>query len=48
MVLWKISLDFVRVVKHKNVDGEALSLEQPVEMIINPHRNEADQSEQFN
>lgn len=48
VVLWKISLDFVRVVKLKNVDGEALSLEQRVEMIINQQRNEADQSEQFN
>lgn len=27
IVLWKISLDFVRVVKNKNVDGDGMSLE---------------------
>lgn len=48
IVLWKISLDFVRVVKKKNVDGDAVGLEQRVEMIINAHRTEMDASEQFN
>ena len=31
IVFWKISLDFVRVVKNKNIDGESIGLEQRVE-----------------
>jgi len=45
IVFWKISLDFVRVIKQKNVDGDAVSLEQRVANIIDAHRNEMDASE---
>ena len=40
IVLWKDSLDFIKIVKAKNVDGDALSLEQRVEFIIREHRGE--------
>ena len=31
LALWKDSLDFIAIVKNKNVDSEAISLEQKVE-----------------
>ena len=27
VILWKLSLDFVRIVKNKNIDGDGLTLE---------------------
>jgi len=39
IVLWKDSLDFIAIVKAKNVDTDALSLEQRVNNIIYEHRN---------
>ena len=47
IVLWKISLDFVRIVKKKKLDGSIVSLEQRVERIILAHQNYLDDSEQF-
>ena len=47
IVLWKISLDFVRVVKKQKLDGSIISLEQRVEGIILAHQNYLDDSEQF-
>ena len=37
LVLWKDSLDFVTIVKEKNVDRESISLEKRVEQIIMEH-----------
>ena len=37
IVLWKISLDFVRLVKKKNILSETISLEQQVEEIKIKH-----------
>lgn len=36
-MLWKASLDFLNIVKGKNVDRDALTLEQKVELIIEEH-----------
>ena len=38
IILWKDSLDFITIVKAKNVDQEALGLEERVEQIIAEHR----------
>lgn len=46
LVLWKCSLDFVAIVKEKNVDRESLSLEKRVEQIIREHPY-AMENEQF-
>ena len=38
LVLWKDSLDYLNIVKGKNMDREALSLEEKVDMIVEEHR----------
>ena len=40
LVLWKDSLDFIAIVKSKNIDSDAISLEQRVEQIVRDHRGE--------
>ena len=40
-MLWKDSLDFIRIVKQKNVDAGAMSLEERVEQIVVEHGRDA-------